>query len=131
MKQRFDDSDTDPTPAHGMRFEFILASVLLAVGLFGMPALIYGVGIAVLGPYGESAGLAKFYSDFFADMAEPSARTWALALGPLTLVTLLRAVFAGTQAPPPPAQRRPSGRPPAESPRPRTGRRVEPRVGGD
>jgi hypothetical protein len=40
------------------RFEVIFASVWLAVGLFVLPATIFAVGGALLGPYGDDRGLA-------------------------------------------------------------------------
>lgn len=77
------------------RFEAIFASIWLAFGLFVLPATIFFVGGALLGPYGDDGGLGRFYGDFFGDLAEPSVRAWAIALGPLILISLLRLVFAG------------------------------------
>ena len=129
-------ADTDAAAVPGnryrrrARYEFIFASIWLAVGLFLLPAAIYSVGGALLGPYGENPRLGRFYGDFFGDLAEPSVRAWALALGPLVLISLLRLVFAG------------AGRGP-ESPQTLTdeptphrraseeARRVEPRVSAD
>jgi hypothetical protein len=110
------------------RFEVIFTSIWLAVGLFVLPATIFIVGGALLGPYGDNGGLGRFYGDFFGDLAEPSVRAWAIALGPLTLISLLRLVFAG-------AGRDPQ-EPHAEPDRPvrRTAeeaRRVEPRVSAE
>lgn len=126
-----------------LRFELIFGSLWLAFGLFLLPALIYWVGAAALGPYGESKGLSTFYSDFFGDLADGAGRAWTLALGPVVLMYLLRAIFIGVKSdtvkrdaididedePPPPPRRapvqkevkRPAGRP----------ARVEPRMGGD
>jgi hypothetical protein len=115
-----------------LRFELIFASAWLAVGLFLMPALIYLVGASVLGPYGDDGGtLGRFYANFFRDLADPSGRAWALALGPLLLISLVRALFLGM--PPrhpdgedePPAHRKEVARPSREH------TRVEPRVGLD
>jgi hypothetical protein len=112
------------------RFEVIFTSIWLAVGLFVLPATIFIVGGALLGPYGDNSSLGRFYGDFFGDLAEPSVRAWAIALGPLTLISLLRLVFAG-------AGRDPQG-PQAEPDRPATPRRateevrrVEPRVSAE
>jgi hypothetical protein len=124
---------TDPEPgSRRLRFELIFASVWLAVGLFLIPALIFWVGITLLGPYGEGPGgdMATFYADFYGDLASGQIRTWFIALGPLLLISLLRAVFIGVRpraetaapaAPAAPAQ--PSSRK-ANGPR-----RVEPRIG--
>jgi hypothetical protein len=108
----------------------IFTSIWLGVGLFVLPATIFIVGGALLGPYGDNSGLGRFYGDFFGDLAEPSVRAWAIALGPLTLISLLRLVFAG-------AGRDPQ-QPQAEADRPATprrateeSRRVEPRVSAE
>jgi hypothetical protein len=82
-----------------LRFELMYAAVLLAFGLFVLPALIYSVGVTLLGPYGAEsggeAGWGRFYSDFFADLANPSIRAWAIASGPLLLITTIRGAFLG------------------------------------
>jgi hypothetical protein len=87
--------ETRPRTTHRLRFELILSSVLLALGLFAVPAIVYWVGIKLLGPYGEgaSAGLSTFYADFFGDLASGTGRAWSLALGPLVLVSLVRLLF--------------------------------------
>lgn len=87
-----------PRNRRRLRFELIFGSVWLGVGLFVLPAVIYMVGVSLLGPYREGSGLGRFYLDFFGDLAEPSGRAWTIALGPLFLITLLRAVFIGTKA---------------------------------
>jgi hypothetical protein len=107
------------------RFEAVFASIWLAVGLFVLPALIFAVGGALLGPYGDNGGLGRFYGDFFGDLAEPSVRAWTIALGPLALISLLRLVFAGVdRGPEKPQEERPE---PARR-GPEDHRRVEPRV---
>jgi hypothetical protein len=133
-----------------MRFEIILASLLLAFGLFALPALIYAAGATLLGPYqetGSTNGVATFYRNFFADLAVPAARAWLIAVGPLLIIALFRLAFIGHRSnsdtePPargeraePPPRRAPPvarsapqrGKPPAS----RGGRRVEPRLGSD
>src|SRR5262245_18865182 len=92
-------SDTDAARVPGnryrrrARFEGIFASIWLAIGLFALPAAIFAVGGALLGPYGDTCRLGRFYGDFFSDLAEPSLRVWALALGPLALISILRLIF--------------------------------------
>ena len=81
-----------------VRFELIFASVWLAIGLFVLPGAIYLVGAALLGPYGDKAGLSTFYIDFFGDLSDGSGRAWALALGPVVLVYLIRVIFLGVNA---------------------------------
>jgi hypothetical protein len=110
------------------RFEVIFGSIWLAVGLFAVPATIFAVGGSLLGPYGDNGGLGRFYGDFFGDLAEPSVRAWAIALGPLVLISILRLVFAGAgREPEEPQEERPV--PPRRAAEDH--RRVEPRVSTD
>jgi hypothetical protein len=138
---RYRDSRLDPEPdehprSNRLRFELIFASLWLAFGLFVLPALIYWIGGALLGSYGDNGSLSRFYIDFFGDLAEPSIRAWLLAVGPVLLISLLRAVFIGVR----PTERGEDGEETREEPRrertarprpePRAGR-VEPRIGTD
>ena len=82
-----------PTNHHRLRFELIAGSVLLALGLFAVPAVVYLVGIKMLGPYGEGSGLGTFYANFFGDLASGTGRAWSLALGPLVVISLVRLLF--------------------------------------
>jgi hypothetical protein len=142
------DSDSDDPSEDGnrLRFELIFASLWLAFGLFLLPALIFSVGGLLLGPYGENAGLSTFYIDFFGDLADLSGRAWSIALGPLLLISLLRAVFIGVRPKsavssvedgrddePTPVTARRAPPPPARKPVKRAARpsRVEPRMGAD
>jgi hypothetical protein len=129
-------ADTDAPEVAGnryrrrVRFEAIFASIWLAIGLFVLPAAIFSVGGALLGPYGDNGGLGRFYGDFFGDLAEPSIRAWAIALGPLALISVLRLIFAGTgRAPEPPPASQDSSSAPRRSPE--DARRVEPRVSAE
>lgn len=119
MNAAYDDSDnefsTQQRRSRRLRFELIFASLGLAFGLFLLPALIYSVGAALLGAYGEKAGLSAFYIDFFGDLAEGAGRVWILALGPLAIGYLLRAVFIGVR--PKTAEPADSDEPPYEPPR--------------
>lgn len=126
-----DSSHTSDDSHSRLRFELIFASVWLAFGFFILPALIYGVGTLLLGPYGENQGLGAFYADFFGDLVTPTGRAWALALGPLVLISLLRLLFldvgpkrAADDSDPP----RASPRTPPPAPQRREPARVEPRV---
>jgi hypothetical protein len=131
VRDTMDERTDTIAPQHRMRFELIFGSVWLAIGFFLLPALIFWVGAALLGPYGEGqgAGMGTFFGDFYGDLAQGEVRTWALALGPLALVSLIRAVFIGTrpktEIAAPPEQESPAARRPVEP------RRVEPRIGAD
>jgi hypothetical protein len=73
-----------------LRTEVIVGSILLAIGLFVVPAAVYTVGTKLLGPYGEhGASMSAFYGAFFADLAGGEPRTWMLALGPLVLISIV------------------------------------------
>jgi hypothetical protein len=113
---------TPSRPGRG-RFELIFNSAWLGAGLFLMPAIIYFVGASLLGPYREGSGLGRFYGDFFSDLAEPSMRAWILALGPLLLVSLIRALFIGVSRTSDVATHKPPARPAPET------TRIEPRIG--
>ena len=119
MNAAYDDSadefSAEQRRSKRLRFELIFASLGLAFGLFLLPALIYQVGAALLGAYGENAGLSTFYVDFYGDLAEGAGRAWILALGPLALGYLLRAVFIGVR--PKTVQPADSDEPPYEPPR--------------
>jgi len=126
-----DDRTDTASENHRLRFELIFASVWLALGFFLLPALIFWVGIASLGPYGEGqgAGMGTFYGDFYADLAGGEGRAWSLALGPLVLISVLRAIFINVR---PKADadsttaEQSAPRSPAKTADPR---RVEPRIG--
>lgn len=118
--------------SHRLRFELIVGSALLAVGLFVVPAAVYLVGNALLESYGENATLGTFYADFFGDLASASGRAWTLALGPLVLISWVRLLFLKRKAEPAPDEDAAS--PPPTRVRPATeasGRRIEPRVSLD
>jgi hypothetical protein len=138
-----DELSADQRRSRRVRFELIFASSWLGFGLFLLPALIFGVGAAMLGPYGENAGLSTFYGDFYGDLADGSGRAWLIALGPLVLIYLLRAIFIGArpkrteqeldedELPRSPPTRAPVVR--KEQPKRSAARptRVEPRMGAD
>ena len=110
------------------RLELLIAGAALAFGLLVLPGLIYVVGGALMGPYGENRGLGSFYGDFLRDLVEPSGRAWALALGPLVVLMLVRAVFIGVKGSPESVS---VDREEDEAPPPRRreeAQRVEPRV---
>lgn len=146
MNNRVDDAIHNPR-SRGIGFEIMLASVLLAFGLFALPALIYAVGTVLLGPYLDpprANGITLFYRTFFADLAAPTARAWLIAAGPLAVIVLFRLAFlghrGGDSAPPPRAEpprrsttvaRQQPGAPPKKPAAGRGGRRVEPRIGSD
>jgi hypothetical protein len=119
--------DTSPHP-NRLRFELIIGSILLAFGLFILPGLVFWVGSTLLGPYGKEAGIGTFYGDFFGDLASGAGRPWALALGPLIIIGLIRLLFLRRSAPIP----HEDAALPQRSTRSATdSRRVEPRVSLD
>jgi hypothetical protein len=127
------DATSDAPPSHArVRFEIISAATWLAVGLFVLPAAIYLVGTLVLGPYKSGSGLMQFYTDFFVDLAAPFARAWIIALGPLVLVSAIRAIFVGVpmRASASPAPTDAPDEFPSQAP-PKSRARVEPRLGSD
>lgn len=111
-----------------LKLEVIVASACAAFGFFVLPGLIYWVGAMLLGPYGVNRGLGAFYADFFRDLAEPAGRTWIIGLGPLAIVTAMRAVFIGSRRGAAEAEE-PSPQPAPPARRDAGSYRVEPRIG--
>ncbi len=68
--------------------ETLLALVLLAVGLFALPAAVYLVGQEIIGPY--EAGLAGFYDAIGNALIAGNPYAWILVLSPYLSVQLLR-----------------------------------------
>ena len=66
--------------------------ILLAVGLFAVPLLIYAVGSGALGPYANGGAFALLV-DFFAGLRGGSLVYWSVAIGPYVFVMLLRGVW--------------------------------------
>jgi hypothetical protein len=69
--------------------ELGLAGVALAIGFGIMPALIFFAGSAALGRY-EGASLARQYGSVFGGLAEGSAASWIVVLGPYGLCLLVK-----------------------------------------
>lgn len=71
---------------------------LLAALLFGvlvMPFLVYGTGVATLGPY-AAGGAGAFFRNYLSALAGLEGAAWMLALGPVVVVAfwlVLRRVF--------------------------------------
>ncbi|HSN71650.1 MAG TPA: hypothetical protein VLT59_09065 [Steroidobacteraceae bacterium] len=91
-------SDTDSTADHDRsrrgRFELVFAAACLGFGLLVLPALVYWVGVRILGPYSDG-GLGAFYAGLFADLVSASGRAWLLVAGPYVALMLLRFVLFG------------------------------------
>jgi hypothetical protein len=66
--------------------------ILLAVGLFVVPLLIWAVGRGVLGPYADGGPFALLV-DFLNGLKKGSAVYWLVAVGPYVLVMVLRAFW--------------------------------------
>ena len=74
----------------GSRFILPLGAGLLVGGVL-LPALIYAVGITVLGRY-EGASLARIYQVVLGGLAKGSIAAWIVFLGPYGLYLLARLV---------------------------------------
>jgi hypothetical protein len=75
------------------RRELILAASCLGFGLFVLPALIYLVGVPLLGAYGGGPHIGSFYGDFFRNLISGTGRTWFIVIGTYLLITVLRLIF--------------------------------------
>jgi hypothetical protein len=68
--------------------EVLLAFGLLAIGLFGLPALIYLVGQTLVGEY--AGGLNAFYLALADSLASGNAFAWILIASPCLTIELMR-----------------------------------------
>lgn len=75
------------------RREMLLFAVLAGLGLLLFPALVYGVGVLLLGEYRAGASAGAFYADLYAELAAPSPWAWLLVLGPWLGVQWLRLLW--------------------------------------
>jgi hypothetical protein len=86
------------------RRELLVLGAALLCGVLVMPLLVWVVGNRVLGPYthGQNthAGPLALLADFLLGLLHGSAVFWAMALGPLVLLLLLRALLAALRAVP-------------------------------
>jgi hypothetical protein len=61
--------------------------------LIVLPALIYLVGVQVLGAYGGGPHIGSFYGDYFRNLIDGVGRTWFVVVGPYCLLIVVRAIF--------------------------------------
>ena len=82
------DADAPGALARRLRFEAILAGVLLLIGFVLLPACVYFVGQRILGDYG--GGLGAFYGDLYTAIGRGEPGAWILLASPFLGVELLR-----------------------------------------
>lgn len=70
--------------------ELIILLAALGVGAFPGPMIVFLVGQASLGPYGDGAGLATFYANFWIGLARADQIPWLMLLAPYLLLQWLR-----------------------------------------
>ncbi|HXY75750.1 MAG TPA: hypothetical protein VEH54_02475 [Steroidobacteraceae bacterium] len=85
--------------------ELVIFGLMFAIGLFGVPFLIWYVGNRMLGPYthGQNthAGPFALLLDYFTGLMHGSAVFWAVALGPFVMLLLSRIIVLLIRARPP------------------------------
>ena len=72
-----------------LRRELLILGWSLGTGLIVMPILVYVVGVLTLGPY-VSGSWWTLFVDLFKGLIRGWWAAWALVLGPLALVCLIR-----------------------------------------
>ena len=75
------------------RKEALIAAISLGLGFVVLPAVIYGVGVKMLGDYGGGPHIGSFYGEFFRNLAAGTGRTWFIGFAPYLLLWILRLVF--------------------------------------
>jgi hypothetical protein len=108
--------------------ELIFLSISLVLGLFVIPAAIFLVGSAVLGPYAGGGNLAALLKNFYKALGDGAPSFWLVAAGPYVLIQLLRLLVFMLWGKPP-AERTEAAPQPRRAP-PAEGRRVAPTIGG-
>lgn len=76
-----------------LKFELVIAAVLLTFGLLALPAAVYWVGQFVVGGYESDDGLAGLIGAIWSGLAAGSLAAWVLVLSPYVVVQLLRVSF--------------------------------------
>jgi hypothetical protein len=68
--------------------ELLLAVLLLALGVIGLPALVFLVGQRILGDY--EGGMTAFYQTIGDALTRGNPFAWLLILSPLIVIEFLR-----------------------------------------
>jgi hypothetical protein len=72
------------------RREILIATVMLAFGLFVLPMAIYAVGVRVIGEYGGEGGLLDLAESIWTDLLGLAPWAWILVLSPYVVVQAVR-----------------------------------------
>ena len=72
------------------RRELLIATVMLAFGLFALPMAIYAVGVRVIGGYGAAGGMLDLVESVWRDLLGLAPWAWLLVLSPYVVVQALR-----------------------------------------
>lgn len=75
------------------RRELLVFACLVGFGLLVLPALVYAVGVVLLGEYRPGATVGSFYADLYAQLAAPEPWAWLLVLGPWLGIQWLRLLW--------------------------------------
>ncbi|HEY5623263.1 MAG TPA: hypothetical protein VIV14_05845 [Gammaproteobacteria bacterium] len=70
--------------------EIFIGLILLGFGFFALPAIVYSVGIRIVGDYGAEGGVDTLMSHVRSDLAAGNIFAWLLVLSPYVIVQLLR-----------------------------------------
>ena len=73
-----------------LKTEAFLLLVLLALGMWLVPALIFLAGSRILGPYGDIDTLAAFYIDLFGSLLAGRGIVWLLVGSLYLFLSLIR-----------------------------------------
>jgi len=72
------------------RRELVIATAMLAFGLFVLPMAIYSVGVRVIGSYGTEGGMLDLAETIWRDLLALAPWAWLLVLSPYVVVQALR-----------------------------------------
>lgn len=76
-----------------LRRELVWLAVMLPFGFLVLPAIVYAVGVQLLGEYRPEGGMGLFYADLFRALGQGEIWAWLLMLGPWLGILALRLLW--------------------------------------
>lgn len=66
---------------------------MIGFGFLVLPAIVYGVGVRLLGEYRPGGGMGLFYGDLYRALGRGEGWAWLLLLGPYLGIMAIRLMW--------------------------------------